>query len=92
MSFPSDLSDILPLPPGERVVRRIAYNGDPVFIEVGRSPDQTYHIHMTVEREGRAQRLFGTDRLDNEEEVELIWKEFLDERRSILKLRPTIGP
>jgi hypothetical protein len=92
MPFPSDLSDILPLPPGDRVVRRIAFNGDPVFIEVGRSHDHTYNIQMTVERNGQPLRLFGTDRLENEEEVEVIWREFMDERRSILKLRPTIRP
>ena len=84
MPFPDDLSDLLPLMPGEKVVRKISFNGDPIFVEIGCSSEQGYHIHISLENRGKSIRIFGTDQIKGEDEVESIWTEFLEERRHIM--------
>jgi hypothetical protein len=88
MPFPDDLTDLLPLLPGDKLVRKLSFNGESVFVEIGCSSKQLYHLHIDLDYQGKTIRIFGTDRLNGEDEVESLWREFLEERRNILAHRP----
>ena len=83
MPFPDDLSDLLPLPPGTGLTRRLPIFGHVVFVEIKKLQDDTYRLFVYDQHGGETRRRFGADGLVTEEEVEIIWREFLDERRSI---------
>ncbi len=83
MPFPDDLSDLLPLLPGTDVTRRFPIFGHVIFVEIKRHPDENYHLFIYDQFNGQNRRRFGADGLQTEEEVEIIWREFLDERKSI---------
>jgi hypothetical protein len=83
MPFPDDLSDLLPLLPGTGVTRRFPIFGHVVFVEIKMLQDGKYHIFVYDQHDGETRRRFGADGLVTEEEVGVIWKEFLDERKSI---------
>lgn len=83
MSFPDDLSDILPLLPGTGVTKRLPVFGHIVFVEITMLQDVRYRLIVYDQYEGNTRKLFGADGLLAEEEVESKWREFLDERDSI---------
>jgi len=83
MPFPDDLSDLLPLLPGTGLTRRMPIFGHVIFVEIKKLLDDTYRLSVYDQHDGGTRRRFGADGLATEEEVELIWKEFLDERKSI---------
>jgi hypothetical protein len=82
MAFPNDLSDILPLLPGTSETRRLPIFGHVIFVEVAKQPEG-YRLIVSDLHKGKMRKRFGSDGLYSEEEVELIWQEFLEERRSI---------
>jgi len=82
--FPEDLSDILPLLPGDKVVRRVTLGGSVILVEIEGSAGDTYNLQVDVYYEGEKFRIFGVDRLHGEEAAEILWRQFLDERRALL--------
>jgi hypothetical protein len=83
MPFPGDLSDLLPLLPGTGVTRRFPVFGHVVFVEIKKLQDGKYRLLVYDQYEGNTRRRFGADGLGTEEEVEILWEEFLNERKSI---------
>jgi hypothetical protein len=83
MPFPNDLSDLLPLIPGTGVTRRLPIFGHVIFVELKRLEDEKYSLFVYDQFNRQTRRRFGADQLITEEEVEIIWREFLDERKSI---------
>ncbi len=83
MSFPDDLSDILPLLPGTGVTKRLPVFGHIVFVEIKKLQDGTYRLIVFDQYEGKTRKRFGVEGLAAEDEVETAWREFLDERKSI---------
>lgn len=83
MPYPDDLSDLLPLLPGTSLTRRFPIFGHEILVEIRRLLDDKYLLFVYDQHDGQLQRRFGTDGLVSEEEVEIIWREFLEERNSI---------
>ena len=71
MSFPDDLSDILPLLPGTGVTKRLPVFGHIVFVEIKMLQDRRYRLVVYDQYQGRTRKRFGADGLVTEEEVEL---------------------
>jgi hypothetical protein len=82
--FPEDLSDILPLFPGETVVRRVNLSGTVILVEIKGFAEGKYDLHVDIYYEGEMIRIFGVENIESEETVELIWRQFLSEKRTIL--------
>ena len=87
MPFPDDLSDLLPLLPGTDVTRRLPIFGHMIFVELKRLDDGKYRLFVCDQFNGETRKRFGADQLITEEEVEIIWREFLDEKKSIFSPR-----
>lgn len=85
MSFPDDLSDILPLLPGTGITKRLPVFGHIVFVEIKKLPDTKYRLIVYDQHEGKTRKQFRAEGLSTEEEVECRWREFLDKRESIFK-------
>jgi hypothetical protein len=82
MPFPEDLSDMLPLIPDTGQTRRLPIRGHAIFVEIAKRPDG-YRLLVYDQHKGEMRKRFGADGLSTEEEVKLIWQEFLDEKSSI---------
>lgn len=85
MSFPDDLSDLLPLLPGTGLTKQLPVFGHTVFVEVKKVPDRTYQLDVYDFFKGKTRRRFTAEGLSTEEQVESQWREFLDRRESIFK-------
>jgi hypothetical protein len=85
MAFPDDLSDILPLLPGTGVTKRLQIFGHAVFAEIKRLQDGKYRLIVYDQYEGQTRKRFVSAGLSTEEELENVWREFLDEQDSIFK-------
>jgi hypothetical protein len=82
MPFPDDLSDILPLPPGTGVTRRLFIFGHALFVEV-KMRGEGYRLVVYDRYMDETTKCFEADRLGSEEEIELSWQEFLRTGESI---------
>jgi len=82
MPFPDDLSDILPLPPGTGVTRRLFIFGHALFVEV-KMRGEDYRLVVYDRYMDQTRKRFEADGLGGEEEVELSWQEFLRTGESI---------
>ncbi len=85
MSFPEDLSDLLPLLPGTGITRRLSVFGHMVFVEAKMLPDRKYRLVVYDQFEGKTRKRYGVEGMMTEDEVESKWREFLDLRESIFK-------
>ena len=85
MSFPDDLSDILPLLPGTGITKRFSVFGHTVFVEIKMLQDRTYRLIVYDQYQGATRKRFAGEGLNSEDEVESNWTEFLDRRESIFK-------
>lgn len=83
MSFPDDLSDILPLHPGMAITKRFPVFGHTVFVEAMKLPDKKYRLVVYDHFQGKTRKRFAADDLATEEQVESQWREFLGKRESI---------
>ena len=84
MPFPEDLSDVLPLLPGDKVVRRLNLGGSVILVEIEGSAGERYDLSVNVYYEGEMIRIFGADQVQGEDALELLWRQFLSEKRAIL--------
>ena len=86
MSFPDDLSDILPLHPGMAITKRFPVFWHTVFVEAMKLPDRKYRLVVYDHFEGKTRKRFAAEGLATEEQVESQWREFLGKRESIFRL------
>jgi len=83
MAFPDDLEDILPLLPGTGVTKRLQIFGHSVFVEIKNLQEGKYRLVVYDQYQANTRKRFSAEGLVGEDEVELKWREFLDERESI---------
>ena len=85
MSFPVDLSDILPLKNGEEKRRNFSFTAAPLEFVISRNKTGVYRLWVyDKDPKGNNRKRFGDDKIANDVAAQLIWRAFLDEYKEIL--------
>ncbi len=85
MSFPVDLSNILPIDKGKEQRRPLSLIGHSLEVVISRDLTGTYQLWVyDKDRKGEDRKRFGKDNIADESMTEFIWKTFLGEYKGIL--------